>query len=360
MSRDTSVTAVTLGPTPAAPVGGVEKRTAPWRVGEVLADRYRIDSLLGEGGMGEVYAGSDLWSKREVALKVLSPRVWNHGQARLRADIERRALRRIQHPNVVQLLDWVVVDMLPVLVLERLHGLTLDRYVARDGTLPHDDALACFAATARGLAAVHAQGFVHRDVKPQNVFMVTGRDGKPREVKLLDFGLARTEKQAITGIGMLVGTPAYSAPEQVLGDVVDPRVDVYSLGLTMYCAIGGHHPFASRDSHETLAHQVLTTPPPLSWLREDVDPDLEALIARMLRKRPDLRPSSAEAVADELARLASRGPRAGTERDGEATAFDPMDVYVPMNPAGDTMLRTVLRPKLGLSVAPSVRRVATG
>jgi serine/threonine protein kinase len=360
MSRDQSVTAITLGTTPAAPIAGTEKRTAAWRVGEVLADRYRIDALLGEGGMGEVYAGSDLWSKREVALKVLSPRVWHHGQARLRADVERRALRRIQHPNVVQLLDWVVVDMLPVLVLERLHGLTLDRYVARSGTLSHEEALACFAATARGMAAVHAQGFVHRDVKPQNVFLVTGRDGLPREVKLLDFGLARTEKQAITGIGMLVGTPAYSAPEQVLGDVVDPRVDVYSLGLTMYCAIGGHHPFASRDSHETLAHQVLTAPPPLSWLREDVDPDLEALIARMLRKRPELRPSTADEVADELAALAARGRRARREGDGEPMAFDPDDVYTPRNPAGETMMRTVLRPKLGLAAPPSARKVANG
>lgn len=359
MSSDRSVTAITLGTTPAVPFGGAEKRTAAWRVGEVLAERYRIDALLGEGGMGEVYAGTDQWADREVALKVLSPRVWHNGQARLRADVERRALRRIHHPNVVQLLDWVVVDMLPVLVLERLRGLTLDRWVAREGTLSRDEALAMFAATARGLAAVHAQGFVHRDVKPQNVFLVTGDDDRAREVKLLDLGLARTEKQAITGIGMLVGTPAYSAPEQVLGDVVDPRVDVYSLGLTMFCALGGHHPFASRDSHETLAHQVLTVPPPLSWLREDVDPDLEALVARMLRKRPDLRPPSAEAVADELAALARRGPRPRTASDAERTRH-PDDVYVPRNPAGSTMLRTVLRPRLGIPEPVEPRRVANG
>lgn len=366
MSSDRSVTAITLGTTPAVPFGGAEKRTAAWRVGEVLAERYRIDSLLGEGGMGEVYAGTDQWSGREVALKVLSPRVWHNGQARLRADVERRALRRIQHPNVVQLLDWVVVDMLPVLVLERLRGVTLDRWVAREGTLGRDEALAVFAATARGLAAVHAQGFVHRDVKPQNVFLVTGDDDRPREVKLLDLGLARTEKQAITGIGMLVGTPAYSAPEQVLGDVVDPRVDVYSLGLTMFCALGGHHPFASRDSHETLAHQVLTVPPPLSWLREDIDPDLEHLVARMLRKRPDLRPSSAEEVAEELAALAQRRPRPRTEDDAACT-MHPDDVYLPRNPAGTTMLRTVLRPRLGVAEPPphhlaaaEPRRVANG
>src|SRR5690606_15938550 len=126
MSSDRSVTAISLGTTPAVPFGGAEKRTAAWRVGEVLAERYRIDALLGEGGMGEVYAGTDQWAGREVALKVLSPRVWHNGQARLRADVERRALRRIHHPNVVQLLDWVVVDMLPVLVLERLRGWTLD------------------------------------------------------------------------------------------------------------------------------------------------------------------------------------------------------------------------------------------
>jgi serine/threonine protein kinase len=358
MSSDRSVTALTLGTTPAVPFGGSEQRTAAWRVGEILAERYRIDALLGEGGMGEVYAGTDLWAEREVALKVLSPRVWHNGQARLRADVERRALRRIQHPNVVQLLDWVVVDMLPVLVLERLRGLTLDRWVAREGTLGHDEALAVFAATARGLAAVHAQGFVHRDVKPQNVFLVTGSDGRPRGVKLLDLGLARTEKQAITGIGMLVGTPAYSAPEQVLGDVVDPRLDVYSLGLTMYCAIGGHHPFASRDSHETLAHQVLTAPPPLSWLREDVDPALEALVARMLRKRPEARPPSAEAVADALAELA-RTPRRVRRVGDDERLLDPDDVYVPENPAGATMLRTVLRPRLGLA-APEPRRAVAG
>jgi len=344
---DSLVTQITLGTTPMVPVRGRDPRSGGWKIGEVLAERYRVDSLLGEGGMGEVYAGTDMSNGQEVALKVLSPRVWHHGQARLRADIERRALRRIHHPNVVLLLDWVAVDQLPVLVLERLHGVALDRYIAKEGALEREEALAMFAATARGLAAVHAQGFVHRDVKPQNVFLVTGEDGRPREVKLLDFGLARTEKQAITGIGMLVGTPAYSAPEQVLGDVVDPRVDIYSLGLSLYCALGGHHPFASRDSHETLAHQVLTTPPPLSWLRDDIDPDLEMLVARMLRKRPDLRPASADEVADELVQLAERGPRARGAGDTEGCTYDASDIYVPRNPAGATMLRTVLRPRLG-------------
>ena len=142
-------------------------------------------------------------------------------------------------------------------------------------------------------------------------------------------------------------------------------MDVYSLGLTMFCALGGHHPFASRDSHETLAHQVLTVPPPLSWLREDVDPDLELLVARMLRKRPDLRPPSVEAVADELAELARRGPRPRTASDAAQT-LHPDDVYLPRNPAGITMLRTVLRPRLGLSDAgpnhmdEPARRVANG
>jgi serine/threonine-protein kinase len=303
---------------------------------------YRLESLIGEGGMGAVYRARSE-AGREVAVKVLLAERATQPDVRTRFQREWSVLTKIEHPNVVRLVDYPRSSTGPLYyVMELLHGRSLAEQLDRTEKLPLGEALRLFRELASGLGAVHAAGIVHRDVKPANVFLADAPEDPAGFVaKILDFGFARVVRSQITGSGLLVGTPAYAAPEQASGDRVDVRVDVYALGLVMYRVLTGQHPFLTDDQVATLGHQLLSPPPPLSWLDEGVPVALEALVLRMLRKRPEDRPESMEEVGRELLALSvADGAQESLYEDRPSNPID--DRYGPLNPLAERLVEHAL------------------
>lgn len=262
----------------------------------VLASRYRIGALLGRGGMAEVYDGYDERLHRAVAVKLLRPDMAADPGIRSRFEVEARAAAGLSHPNLVAVYDTGEDAGTPFIVMERLPGETLaDRMAAG----PVEQAwLARVAGDVLGaLGAAHAAGVVHRDVKPGNILLAA--DGC---AKVADFGIAKSAEVAadVTGTGLLVGTPAYLAPERVEGRPATPRSDLYSLGVVLYEALAGMKPFDGTNSVVTADAVLHHRARPLHELRPDVDPSLVAAIERSMAKDPAARPASARDMADAL------------------------------------------------------------
>ncbi|XXX81801.1 serine/threonine-protein kinase [Sorangium sp. So ce134] len=266
---------------------------------EVVAGRFEIDTLLGEGGMGVVFEAWDREERRSVALKLLRD---VDEATRARFDREAEALAALSHPGIV---GYIAHGSTPLgeryLAMERLVGVTLAERLAA-GPLGVRDAVEVGHGVASALAAAHEKGLVHRDIKPSNVFL---QDGAPDRVKLLDFGLARAQNAAaVTGAGTLVGTPSYMAPEQVRGAATaDARTDLFALGAVLFECLTGRAPFAGADTEAVLVKVLVERPPAVRELCPLAPPALEALVARMLSKAPEGRPASAAEVARELAAL---------------------------------------------------------
>ncbi|HTJ82606.1 MAG TPA: serine/threonine-protein kinase [Polyangiaceae bacterium] len=312
-------------------------RSSGARVGTRLGP-YRLDALLGDGGMGEVYQGVDVENGREVAVKILAEERSRDPAMRARFQREWEVMRGITHPNVVALLDWPEPNDGPLhFVMELLAGETLHERMEHEGALALDVVLDVFAQAADGLAAVHAGGIVHRDVKPENVFLCADPEGT---VKILDFGLARIDKSQITGMGTLIGTPSFLAPEQATGDPVDARTDIYALGLILYRALTGVHPFATPDKVTMLGHQLFSVPPPFGWFVDSVPVAVERLVRHMLRKLPQDRPSSMAIVAASIRRLAD-----DTLPPLESPPPPNEDRYGPLNPLAEALVRNALTKK---------------
>jgi serine/threonine protein kinase len=265
---------------------------------------YRVVSLLGAGGMGSVYEVQHVELERRYVLKSLLRTLASRQDLIARMRNEWRALGKLQHPNIVDILNaGVTTSDVPYYVMERLEGETVRDRLQREGKLPIDEAARIARGTLFGLAAAHAIGIVHRDIKPANVFLT--RDGA---VKVLDFGVAQVTRsegdQKITAQGLAIGTPRYMSPEQASGDTADARSDLYATGLLLFEMIAGEGPFddLGDTSQQMLAH--LHRPArPLSRLTE-VPPEIEAIVKRALAKRPQDRPRSAEYMAAELAPFA--------------------------------------------------------
>jgi serine/threonine protein kinase len=264
-----------------------------------FTSRYRLDRPLGSGGMGEVFAATDLELHREVALKRLADRYATDGAARGRFLREAWALARVNDPNVVAVFDVGEHEGRPSLVMELIHGRSLQRVLEADGPRSPAEAASIASAIAAGLAAAHARGIVHRDVKPSNVIMTS--DGM---VKIVDFGIARLDDATtLTQAGQAFGSPSYMAPEQLTGGggVVDARADLYAVGCVLFEMLVGHPPFTGDEAMSVSFRQVHEAPPPLEAIRPDVPPTLAALTERLLAKDPEERPGSAAEVVAALA-----------------------------------------------------------
>ncbi len=258
--------------------------------GLVLRGRYRLDVLIATGGMGEVWRGTDLAIDRRVAIKVVRPEHAGdeEGLARFRAEAHHAG--SLSHPNIAQVFDYgeAVAPEPGYLVMELVDGLSLTR-ILDDGPLPPEDVMDIVAQTGRGLAAAHRAGLVHRDVKPGNLLVRS--DGL---VKITDFGIARAVGDTtVTQPGMLIGTPAYLAPERVAGAPASPATDLYSLGVLAYQCLTGHPPFAGEPLVVALAHLDQGMPA----LPASVPPGVAALVAELTRQDPAARPPSAWDVA---------------------------------------------------------------
>jgi eukaryotic-like serine/threonine-protein kinase len=272
----------------------------------VIAGRYRLDELLGRGGMSEVWLAEDLELGRRVAIKLLAPNADN-----ARFEREARAVASLAHPNVTQLYDYGESDDRPYIVLEYLPGGTLEERL-RDGKPPADDqAFAIAAGIAAGLAHAHARGVVHRDLKPANVLF--DEEGRP---KLADFGIARmvAGDGTLTEAGTVLGTAAYISPEQASGAPASAASDVYSFGVILYRLLTGRLPFESDDPMQLVLQHRDDTPPPIASLRPDAPPALESTAIAAMAKDPHDRP------ADGAALLAALGVPAGASLTTAPTA----------------------------------------
>jgi serine/threonine protein kinase len=259
----------------------------------VLAERYRLDHSLGNGGMGEVFEATDLTLHRSVAVKLMSPSLVQDEPARARFLREARALAQVNSPNVVAVYDAGEDAERPYLVMELVEGTTLERELVGSGRVEPPRAVAIATDIASGLAAAHERGIVHRDVKPSNVFL-TPSDA----AKIGDFGIARLERPdaTLTLTGQTFGSPPYMAPEQATGGKVDARADLYSLGCVLFQMLVGRRPFSGDDAVSLVYQHVHSTPPRVDSLVPTVPAELGALVAGLMAKDPDDRPASAEEV----------------------------------------------------------------
>ncbi|WP_346118774.1 serine/threonine-protein kinase [Micromonospora coerulea] len=266
----------------------------------LLDGRYQSEELLGTGGMGEVWRGRDLRLDRPVAIKVLTAAGLDEPMAAERFDREARTAARLSHPHIVGVYDFGTEESDSYLVMELVEGRTVSALIA-DGPLPVGQALSIAVQACDGLAAAHAVGVVHRDVKPGNLIVTPSGT-----VKICDFGIARLpgtrDQNTLTGPATKLGTSSYMAPEQALGRPVDPRADLYALGCTLYAMLAGAPPFAG-DPLSVLHQHVNEPPPPLRSRRPDVPVELDALVSELLAKDLADRPADAAAVRHRLAAL---------------------------------------------------------
>jgi serine/threonine-protein kinase len=271
--------------------------------GALIGGRYRIESMLGRGGMGAVFAAMNVATGRAVAIKWMLPRA-RSPESIARFLAEARATARIEHPNVISLLDAGEENGSPFLVMERLRGESLGERLKR-GRLSPMEALDVAIAACRGVAAAHAEGIVHRDLKPDNIFLCVGKDGTPHPPKVLDFGISKLfdgqGAPSLTQTGMAIGTPSYMSPEQLNAPRdVDARVDVYAMGVVLYQALAGRVPYDA-ESLWMLVHQIsVGQPPPLRAFAPEVPPALEATVMRAMHARRELRHTTMFELLTEL------------------------------------------------------------
>ena len=260
---------------------------------------YEVLSVIGQGGMGIVLKAFDSALDRAVALKVLAPQLAASGAARRRFAREARAAAAVVHEHVVAIHAVNTWRGLPYLVMQHVPGHSLQERIDRDGPLEIEDVLRIGMQAAAGLAAAHAQGLVHRDVKPSNILLEHGVE----RVKLTDFGLARAADDAsVTQSGVLAGTPQYMAPEQANGDGVTFRSDLFSLGSVLYAMCAGRPPFRAETTMAVLRRICEQMPRPLREVNPQVPDWLAAIIARLHAKDPRGRYSTAAEVAELLGR----------------------------------------------------------
>jgi len=271
--------------------------------------RYRVGEALGEGGMGTVYAAIQEGLDRKVALKVMHAHLAHDAELLGRFQREARVVAMLGHPNVVQINDFQTnEDEPPFLVMELLHGENLRDVLKRTPRLPQERV--CFIAVQvlSALEAAHRANVVHRDIKPDNIFLER-TSVQADIVKVLDFGVAKILSESdsapkLTRSGLVVGTLAYMAPEQATSDPIDGRADLYSLAAVMYVALAGKKPFEGTSTSALVQAIMTKTPPSVATLRPDVDAEIARAIDRALAKRPADRFATAAEMANALKRFA--------------------------------------------------------
>jgi serine/threonine protein kinase/pectin methylesterase-like acyl-CoA thioesterase len=292
----------------------------PARAAEELGwlGTYRVLKLLGAGGMGGVFLAEDTQLHRRVALKVMRPDISGHANADERFLREARAAAAMHHDHIVTIFQVGRDGQVPFLAMEFLEGETLEDRLRRDRVMPLSEVLRIGREIAEGLAAAHSRGLVHRDIKPANIWLESrasimdsgAHNEQPPRVKLLDFGLARAADAnfELTSQGMVIGTPAYMAPEQAAGDMVGHKADLFSFGVVLYRLATGVLPFQGKDAISTLIAIKSESPDDPRLRRPDLPEELSDLILQLLKKNPDERSASAVDVAKQLARIALSMP----------------------------------------------------
>jgi formylglycine-generating enzyme required for sulfatase activity/predicted Ser/Thr protein kinase len=283
---------------PTPPLFTETLETAPQELatGSLFAGRYQIIEELGRGGMGRVYRVLDKKLSEEVALKLIKPEIAADEKTILRFRNELRTARNIGHPNVTRMYDLGEEKGSHFITMEYVRGEDLKSFIRRSGRLTVDKAATIAGQVAEGLAEAHRQGVIHRDLKPQNVMI--DRDGNAR---IMDFGIARSVKsEGTTGGGVMIGTPEYMSPEQVEGKAVDPRSDIYSLGIVLYEMLTGRPPFTGASALSVAMKQKSERAPDPQQQNSRIPAALSRLILKCLEKEASRRYQTAEELASEL------------------------------------------------------------
>ncbi len=285
-------------------------------VGQVIADRYHVLKKLGEGGMGQVYLAEHVKMGRRSAIKVMNPSMVHDPEAVARFNREAANASRITHPNVCAIYDFgETPDGLIYLAMEFVEGEPLTDVLARDRVLPVARAASIFLQVADALQAAHDLSIVHRDLKPDNIMLTRARDGSD-VVKVVDFGIAkavgRDDSQKVTKTGLVMGTPEFMSPEQLSGDPLDGRSDVYSLALVIFQMLTGRLPFEGTTVQDTMVKRLTDEPASLADVRPDLrfPPGLQPTLDAALARRPVDRYQSAAKFADDVAAVLG-APRGG-------------------------------------------------
>ncbi len=275
-------------------------------VGRTLVDKYRLDALIGIGGMGVVYSAHHLSIDRRVAIKILQPNmaVGNEHLMEL-FEKEARMAGHLTHENIANVMDaGRTLDGISYIAMEWLEGGTLEDILDKEAPMSFERAGAILAQTAAALDAAHSKRIVHRDLKPSNIMLVERDErisGGIPHVKVLDFGIAKVVSETTAAaVSAPMGTPHYASPEQFrLGGHIDGRSDIYSLGVVLYRMLTGEVPFQTTSIHELIQKQLNAPPPRLRTVRPNAPEPLERLLDRMLAKQPEDRPQSASEAAED-------------------------------------------------------------
>ncbi len=280
-------------------------------VGQILAERYRVVRLIGEGGMGQVYEAQHVNINKRFALKLLRPEIVSNAEAVARFRQEAWSASSIGHENIIEIEDFATLPSGAVyLAMEYLDGLALADRMRQEPALGFGEALDIMLQVASGLAAAHDKSIVHRDMKPENIFLAQ-KYGRPL-VKILDFGIAKVSgaegNRSLTRTGTIFGTPHYMSPEQALGKPLDLRADIYSVGVIMYELFTGKVPFEAESFMGILTKHITTqpTPPRQAAPERDIPVEVEAVILRALAKEAEDRYQSMADLAAELAAIAAQ------------------------------------------------------
>ncbi len=292
------------------------RSTSAQMIGTVLSGRYRLEAKLGSGGMSTVYLARDETLDRPVAVKVMHREMSEQEDQLQRFRQEARAVAKLTHPNVVAVIDAGEDGGHPYIVFEYVKGETLKQRISRIGALDTQEAIAYAIEVARGLSVAHARQMVHRDIKPQNVLI--DEEGR---AKLTDFGISRQlEQQGMTATGRVLGTTDYVAPEQAMGRGVDPRSDIYSLGVVLYEMLVGQVPFHADSQVGVAMKHVNEDLPDVQRRRPEVSAAVALVVERATAKNPDERYQEIGEMIDDLeTALEVEAARAGSTT-GEATS----------------------------------------
>jgi predicted Ser/Thr protein kinase len=301
-------------------------------IGSVLAERYHILKRIGEGGMGRVYLGEHVKMNRQCAIKVMSPALVNDTESASRFAREASSAARIIHPNVAAVFDYGESEGLVYLVMEYVDGEPLSRLLARESPFALERAVDLARQIADGLGAAHELGIVHRDLKPDNILVTRSRSG--REVaKVVDFGIAKAMQEgageALTRTGLVIGTPEFMSPEQLLGDPIDARSDLYALGCILHLMLTAAPAFDAPTREQMIKRRLSENPPHAQELDPGIPDSIDRVIVKLLARTPDERYGSAAEVRDALSgtharRLSADGaalPRKETPRSAQTIVF---------------------------------------
>ena len=290
--------------------------------GMLLGD-FRVERLIGRGGMGEVYLAKQISLNRSVALKVLLPEWLSRPTYKSRFEIEATAVARLNHPNIVQVYALGEQDGVHYIAMEYVEGMNLREYLIRKGTLDLPLALSIMRQSANAIGAAGEVGLIHRDLKPENLLLT--RKGR---IKVADFGLCRdldSDRHHVTQQGTTMGTPLYMSPEQAQGHAMDHRSDLYSLGVTYYHMLTGEPPFRADTALALALKHVRDQPLSLRVRRPDIPEELDRLVLKLLEKRPEDRHQSAAEMLVDLARVRQLIAPVASSLLGEVSGIAPAE-----------------------------------